>query len=804
VSFDGQTLFNLLPALYRLKDAGIAQSQNLLTPAESAQLAALQSLSTLNVVQQGQLDSLLAKATRGPLQSLLMLIAEQIAAVEGDLDQLYDDQFIETCAPWVIPYIGDLIGYRSVKGVAPAVASPRAEVAHTISFRRRKGTVLVLEQLARDVTGWGAHAVEFFKVLADTQYMNHIRPHNFYAPNLRRWEPREYIDSGFDATAHTVDVRRVASGRGRYNIQNIGIFLWSLNSCSLTMSPAVAVAGAPQCFRFSPLGRDMPLFNQPVTQGADITAPAAPFNVADRLRRHVLCRDIEDLQSGAAAVYYGIGMSLALYVDGSFKNKIQICDLSGADGSWANLPPAGSPYDAAIDPHLGRIALPPIAGAAPKVHASFHYGFNADMGGGEYPRAGSFAAFGTQAVVRVPGDYPTIQAALDALAGDGVVEITNSDRYPEANLHVNVSPNGRVELRAHDGYRPVLVLDGEFVVTGGADSVFDLNGLLVTSSAAPASPTPATLIRVPVTISGGSPNLLSSISLTHCTLVPGWALTPDGDPQFGTQPTIIAEPAGAKVVIAKSIVGAIRTHELATASITDGIVDACDATNAAYAALDGTAGGGALTLIGCTVVGKVHATLMSLVSNSIIWADSPVGDTWAAALWADRKQEGCVRFSYLPPSPVIPRHFECVVEGYGTNFPAWAASSAFADRQVIAVTSAGATYLYRCRTNGLTGTVAPVFPSPLGALVVDGAVTWQNVGTAGITPGPLFDSLRYGDPGYAKLMAQTDDRIRRGADDGGEMGGFHFVLAPQRETDLRVRFQEYTPVGLEFGIFYET
>ena len=161
------------------------------------------------MAQQQQLSQLLAKASRGPLQSLLMLIAEQVAAVEEDLDQLYDDQFIETCAPWVIPYIGDLIGYKSIKGVAPAVASPRAEVAHTISFRRRKGTVLVLEQLARDVTGWGAHAVEFFKVLGDTQYMAHIRPHNYYAPDLRRWEPRVYMDTGFDSTAHTVDVRRV-------------------------------------------------------------------------------------------------------------------------------------------------------------------------------------------------------------------------------------------------------------------------------------------------------------------------------------------------------------------------------------------------------------------------------------------------------------------------------------------------------------------------------------------------------------------------------------------------------------------
>jgi hypothetical protein len=71
------------------------------------------------------------------------------------------------------------------------------------------------------------------------------------------------------------------------------------------------------------------------------------------------------------------------------------------------------------------------------------------------------------------------------------------------------------------------------------------------------------------------------------------------------------------------------------------------------------------------------------------------------------------------------------------------------------------------------------------------------------TPQPLFYSMRYGDPRYAKLWPSTDDSIRRGAEDGGEMGAFHFVLAPLRETDLLVRIQEYVPVGLEFGIFYQ-
>src|SRR5580700_8336147 len=283
MSFD---LFNLLPAVYRIRDAQIAQSLPLLTPAEHATLASLQALTPpLTSDQKALLTQLKAKASCGPLQSLLMVIQEQLAILAEDLDQLYDDQFIETCAPWVIPYIGDLIGYQSVKGIAPAIDNPRSEVAETISLRRRKGTVLVMEQLARDVTGWGAHAVEFFKVLGDTQYMNHIRPHNYYAPDLRRWEPRAYMDTGFDSTAHTVDVRRVASERGRYNIQNIGIFLWSLNSYSLTLSPASPVAGNPNCFRFSTLGADMLLFNNPVAPAPDAVTLAQPVNVADRLHR---------------------------------------------------------------------------------------------------------------------------------------------------------------------------------------------------------------------------------------------------------------------------------------------------------------------------------------------------------------------------------------------------------------------------------------------------------------------------------------------------------------------------------------
>jgi hypothetical protein len=740
MSFDGQKLFDLLPALHRRRDAQFAQSQSFLTPAEQGELSALQALPPpLPALDQQRLDRLAAKAARGPLQSLLMLIAEQVAAVEEDLEQLYDNQFIETCAPWVIPYIGDLIGYQAVHRVAPAVASPRAEVAHTISFRRRKGTALVLEQLARDITGWGAHAVEFFKLLADTQYMNHLRPHNHYAPNLRRWQPRVYMDTGFDATAHKVDVRRIAVERGRYNIPNIGIFLWSLNPYSVTMSPAAPVAGDARCFRFSTLRRDIPLFNRQVPQGAEITAPARPRNVPDRLRRHVLCQDIRDIDAGLPAVYYGRTNSLALYVGGQLvaASAIRVGDLSGADGSWVNKPDPAGIYEAAIDPHLGRIALRQAPAGTQAVRTLYYYGFNADMGGGEYPRTNSFAASVKQAVVRVPGDFPTIQQALDALPGDGVVEITDSNLYAEpAGLSVNVSAHGHIELRARDACRPTVMLGAEMTVAGGQEGAFDLNGLLLAAAAPPADAS-AALLRAPATGPGGQANELSHLGLAHCTLVPGWALTPQGGPQFAGQPALVSEPAGLQVVVDKSILGAVRAPELASIAISDSFIDANATTNVAYAALDGNGAGGALTLQGCTVVGKIHATLLALVSNCIVWADLGAGGSWKAALWADRRQQGCVRFSYLPARSITPRRYQCVVESLAT-------------------------------------------------------------------PGPLFESLRYGDPAYGKLMPATGDNVRRGADDGGEMGAFHFVLSPLRETDLRVRVQEYLPVGLDYGIFYET
>src|SRR5262249_19545738 len=157
-------------------------------------------------------------AERGePLRALLAVLAEQAAIVEDDIAQLYDNWFIETCAEWVVPYIGDLLGARGLYSLRrtssrPPAFSQRARGANTIGSPRPKGTASMLEQVARDFTGWDARAVEFFELLATTQYLNHLRPKNLRTPDLRDLPTRELLDTPFDTIAHTADVRHIASG----------------------------------------------------------------------------------------------------------------------------------------------------------------------------------------------------------------------------------------------------------------------------------------------------------------------------------------------------------------------------------------------------------------------------------------------------------------------------------------------------------------------------------------------------------------------------------------------------------------
>ena len=136
----------------------------------------------------------------------------------------------------------------------------------------------------------------------------------------------------------------------------------------------------------------------------------------------------------------------------------------------------------------------------------------------------------------------------------------------------------------------------------------------------------------------------------------------NGTPEHADSPSLIVEAPEVTVEIEHSIVGGLRVVEGAQVRIAHSIVDATSETGAAYAALDGTAAGGALQIVDSTVIGTVHTVLLELASNTIFLAalapaPEEKADTQLAPIMAQRRQAGCVRFSSLPLSAVVPPRF---------------------------------------------------------------------------------------------------------------------------------------------------
>ena len=46
------------------------------------------------------------------LAALIDIATAELDLVEADIDQLYDNWFVETAEGWALPFIGDLVGAR--------------------------------------------------------------------------------------------------------------------------------------------------------------------------------------------------------------------------------------------------------------------------------------------------------------------------------------------------------------------------------------------------------------------------------------------------------------------------------------------------------------------------------------------------------------------------------------------------------------------------------------------------------------------------------------------------------------------
>lgn len=697
-----------------------------------------------------------------PLKALLQVIAEQVEVVEADIAQLYENWFIETCQDWVVPYIGDLIGYRPVheagepEGVTTPqgrlrnkILIPRREVANTIRYRRRKGTLALLELLANDVAGWPARAVEFYRLLGWTQAINHLRLDRGQTIDLSRGDALDRLDGPFDELAHTVDLRRINSHRtqGRYNIPSVGLFVWRLKAYSVTETPAYCLEEVgPHCYTFSVLGNDTPLYTQPQPEG-EPTQIAGELNLPVPIRRRALETRLTD--------YYGQDKSLQIW-RGTARDatrepipheEIVVADLS----DWQYRPKRGR---VAVDPKLGRIVFPPRQLPKGNVWVSYHYGFSADIGGGEYERrlqqpveARVYRVGEGQRFRRIGEAYEQWQT--DA-PDDAVIEITDSGVYVE-QLNFQLSKNQSLQLRAANQTRPVIrLLDWQtdrpdsLSITGEPGSRFTFDGLLIAGRG--------------VQIAGE----LVSVNFRHTTLVPGWSLHPDCEPRRPAEPSLELFNTHACVVIEHSIIGSIQVNldEVRTDPIPihlrDSILDAtgadCDEPLCeALGAPGWPLAHAVLTVQRSTVFGRVHTHAIELAENSI----------FMGRILVARRQRGCMRFCYVTPGSRTPRRYNCQPD---------------------------------------------LVEKPIKAQFDQGEISEDERDRAlereQLRVRPQFNSTRYGTPTYCQLADSCAQEIERGADDESEMGVFHDLYQPQRAANLRACLDEYTPAGMEAGIIY--
>lgn len=736
-------LYQLLPAVYRLRDAAEGES----------------------------------------LHALLAVVEEEFNLLEADIDRLYDNWFIETCDEWVVAYLGDLLGVRGLAAIKDGAAfSQRALVANTIGYRRRKGTAAVLEQLARDVTAWPAKAVEFFERLITTQYANHVRLHNLATVSLRDANRLELTASPFSTAARTAEVRHIDNGRGRFNIPNVGLFLWRLQSYPVTRGTARAVTiPADGRYTFDPLGLHVtvpgdpepnaaPLFNRPITE-TEITQLAAEVNVPVPLRRRPLYDELNVRRAALVAgntparTYFDRQPTqqdeepqsvLEVFVQPTINDplrelrpeEILICHL----GDWRRpvsqtfTEPDNSTFktEVAVDPVLGRLAFP--TGVTPfRVEVSYAYGFAGDLGGGPYNRQASVARWFDPInrpvtwQIGVTQDKQTHDSAAEPtklvttlsaaitqwkqhVAANpnafGVIAVMDSSSYTEnltgANM-IEIPAGSKLAIMAADWPQQNLKrLDG---VLKPDDLRPHLRGNLEVKGTAPAdSVAPGGLIVDGLLVEGRLTVLagnLGSLLLAHSTLVPdsgGLTVTPSS--QSGQQNDRLT------IELFRSISGALALGTLIQSlRVEDSIVDAeTDVAIVAPAVEIQTS-----TILGTTRVQHLEA------SNSI----------FLGRVVAERRQTGCVRFCYLPINSLAPRRHRCQPET---------------------------------------------------------AVTASRVV-------PQFTSVIYGEPGYGQLTATCPSEIATGADDEAEMGAFHFLQQARRIQNLRSSLDEYLRFGLEAGVF---
>jgi hypothetical protein len=769
----------------------------------------------------------------GALKALIDVIAGQAKICEEDIGRLYSNWFIETCEEWLIPYIGDLLGVHNFHAISgTSVISQRAYIANTLSYRRRKGVAPVLEQLSLDIAGWRAHVVEFFELLATSQNVNHVRINHPVVPDLRNMDKVDLLNTAFDTIAHSADMRHISTGRGRYNITSIGLFVWRLQNYPVKCSDAGIVSWPENIpceksfyFTFDPCGSDCHLFNSPKTEIA-ITHISEEVNVPGQLRRSFLYDELDSrrqsLVNGTDPDYVYFDDRCASEDDPSTRNhpvfeifhsdennndilvppeEIMICTLEKCckppssikyrklldDGTYSEV---DMPVSVVADPVLGRFMFTDPNIKVAKVN--FSYGYAGDIGAGPYNRHDSVSDFisknkvtwqvgvssGSSSSIGII--VKTIKAAIDEWNAQpcgtvGIITIMDSRTYSE-NLEINISEKSRLLIVAADW--PVRI---------------NSNSLQV---------------RLPGDISatGLRPHIKGNITVN--------GIVTDDEEILGCD----KKNGGDLVLNGLLIEGRIIVPHQVSARI-----------NGVQVSI--TANLGSLTFSNCTIVpGYGGIETGADIPRKL---ENPLSNKWLK-IYLQKCICGPVNL-YKTAATIIVIE-DCILDhssSYGlsaqrapvelnrtTVFGKVHAKIINAENCIFTGTVKAErrqigcirfSFLpgknpetprrFRCQPELEISTRKAIKVSKSSVSLYDFNIINDEIRKCLI---PHFTSEIYGHHAYAQLSDHCPLQITAGADNGSEMGVFNFLKQPQRRANLLIALEEYLPFGLEAGILYVT
>jgi hypothetical protein len=729
----------------------------------------------------------------GPLREIVNRIGAQAAILRRSIDRLWEDQSIETCDDWLIPYIGDLLATNLVASLDPR--GQRLDVAKTIYYRRRKGTLGILEEIAADITGWDARVVEFCRRMGRTRHgldpaigpmlgvefpdrlqaaqgLIGARTHTGIGgwADLRNRYGAEKAHTAFDEFFHMADLRRGVGHVGWYDIPRLGVFLWGLISFSMDQTTPVPLAGCPGHFTFDPTGRLIPLYaaasRREAKQFGDKWIPPDEWQLPTPISTALLEAELANLYPHSVAVF----------------------QQPGAD--YVLVPPAS----VKIYPELGRFRF---TGQGP-VLGTYHYGFSAPIGAGPYDRR----KLGIDATPVPQPETLTAPAAAINAAAAGTTTIDDSLTHTSA---ADVSGITSATIRAQNERRPLLRLapGDHWRLSGSAGSTLFVDGLFV---------------------SGGDIVLeaeFDTVTLRCVAFDPG----SEGKPPDAFQksadgrdlvPTHVwVEGRVHQLVVERSILGPIRTRNnglLENLEITDSILQDLRSSAAGPIAVSDIKDPTRFAIR----LRDANDPLSQLIRNSL---PQSVKDELAA-------YDSSTQPSATLQSQIVSYLNDLIAANSVTRaqleaaFPLELADAAIAlsegDVNLQRVTVLGQTFVHHLEASEVILDDVAFIEDPQSGCVrfsawSTGSIIPRQFESVEIAPrSPIFSTRVFGQPGYGQLRQNADravlapagGAILTGAQNGSEMGAFSDQKNAIKERSLLIKYQEFMPLGLVPVIIY--